>query len=72
MDDYEGELYAVLVLEGEVPVELRERDKLLENKNEIFLGLSRERDREPVKNSDDSLLIMNDEDASKGLVIIKG
>jgi hypothetical protein len=71
VDDYEGELYAVLVLEGEVPVELRERDKLLENKNEIFLGLSREEIESLSKNSDDSLLIMNDEDANKGLVIIK-
>ena len=71
VNEYGGDLYAVLVLEGDLPEELGDTEKLLENKNEVYLRLSREEIENLSKNSSDSLLIMNDEAADKGIVIIK-
>jgi len=72
VDEYQGELYAVLVLEeDDVPSELKDTNKLLENNSEIYLKLSREEIENLSKNSDDGMLIVNDEGADKGIVIIK-
>lgn len=71
VDGYDGDLYGVLVLEGEIPADLNDTDKLLENKSEVFLRLSREEIENILQNTDNSVLIMNDEDADKGIVIIK-
>jgi len=71
VDDYEGELYAVLVLEGDLPDVLDDTDKLLENKSEVYLEVSKDEIESLCENSDGSWLIMNDESADKGIVIIK-
>jgi hypothetical protein len=70
-DEYEGELYAILVLEGDVPAALQETDTLHENNREVYLEVSKDEIETLCKNSGDSLLIMNDASAKKGIVIIK-
>lgn len=70
-DEYEGELYAILVLEGDVPTVLQETDTLHENTREVYLEVSKDEIETLCKNSGDGWLIMNDASAEKGIVIIK-
>lgn len=70
-DEYEGELYGILVLEGDVPAVLQETDMLHENNREVYLEVSKDEIESLSKNSDDVWLIMNDASAEKGIVIIK-
>jgi len=71
VDEYEGKLYGLLVLEGDVPTVLKDTDKLLENKSEVYLEVSKDEIESLCKDSDDSWLIINDASAEKGIVIIK-
>lgn len=70
-DEYEGELYAILVIEGDVPEVLQETDTLHENNRELYLEVSKDEIESLCKNSGDGLFIMNDASAEKGIVIIK-